>query len=175
MEDPVTIKTWTMAQLPSDNLSIENAIIIFKSRRWPLMIDPQNQANKFIKNLSKDHDSCGFGLKYVKMSDPSLMKLLEQSIQTGEWFLVENVAEELDPSLDPILQKQIDKSGTIRIGDKQIPYDKNFKFFMTTTLPNPSYSPETQVKVTLLNFAITPFGLEEQMLYQFVIQEMPDQ
>lgn len=42
MEDPVTTKTWTMAQLPSDNLSIENAIIIFQSRRWPLMIDPQN-------------------------------------------------------------------------------------------------------------------------------------
>jgi dynein heavy chain len=40
MEDPVTTKTWTMAQLPSDNLSIENAIIIFTSRRWPLMIDP---------------------------------------------------------------------------------------------------------------------------------------
>ena len=42
MEDPVVTKTWTMAQLPSDNLSIENAIIIFQSRRWPLMIDPQN-------------------------------------------------------------------------------------------------------------------------------------
>lgn len=175
MEDPVTIKTWTMAQLPSDNLSIENAIIIFASRRWPLMIDPQNQANKFIKNLSKDHDTCTHGIKYVKMSDPNLMKYLELSIQHGEWFLVENVGEELDPSLEPILQKQIDKSGTIRIGDKQIPYDKAFKFFMTTTLPNPSYSPETQVKVTLLNFAITPSGLEEQMLYQFVIQEMPEQ
>lgn len=45
---------------------------------------------------------------------------------------------------------------------------------MTTTLPNPHYSPETQVKVSLLNFAITPGGLEEQMLYAFVIQEMPD-
>jgi dynein heavy chain len=28
-------------------------------------------------------------------------------------------------------------------------------------LPNPHYSPETSVKVTILNFAITPFGLEE--------------
>ena len=175
MEDPVTTKTWTMAQLPSDNLSIENAIIIFASRRWPLMIDPQNQANKFIKNLSKDPETCRGGLKYMKMSDPSLMKALELAIQNGEWFLVENVGEELDPSLEPVLQKQIDKSGTMRIGDKQIPYDKNFKFFVTTTLPNPNYSPETQVKVTLLNFAITPFGLEEQMLYQFVIQEMPEQ
>jgi len=45
---------------------------------------------------------------------------------------------------------------------------------MTTTLPNPHYSPETSVKVTILNFAITPFGLEEQMLNQFVGQEMPE-
>jgi len=45
---------------------------------------------------------------------------------------------------------------------------------MTTTIPNPHYAPETQVKVTILNFAITPFGLEEQMLNQFVAQEMPD-
>ena len=54
LEDPVTTKTWTQAKLPSDNLSIENAIIMFKSRRWPLMIDPQNQANSFIKKLSGD-------------------------------------------------------------------------------------------------------------------------
>lgn len=175
MEDPVQTKIWTMASLPSDNLSIENAIITFSSRRWPLMIDPQNQANKFIKSLAKMDDQCTHGFKSLKMSDPQLMKQLELSIQHGEWFLVENVGEELDPSLEPILQKQIDKSGTMRIGDKQIPYDKDFKFFMTTTLPNPNYSPETQVKVTLLNFAITPFGLEEQMLYQFVIQEMPEQ
>jgi dynein heavy chain, axonemal len=74
---------------------------------------------------------------------------------------VENVGEEMDPALEPILQKQVDKSGTIRMGDKQIPYDKDFMFFMTTTLPNPHYSPENQVKVSLLNFAITPQGLEE--------------
>jgi len=52
----------------------------------------------------------------------------------------------------------------MKLGDKQITYDQNFKFLMTTTLPNPHYSPETQVKVTILNFAITPSGLEEQML-----------
>ena len=40
LEDPVQTSIWTKCQLPSDNLSIENAIIMFKSRRWPLMIDP---------------------------------------------------------------------------------------------------------------------------------------
>jgi dynein heavy chain len=143
LEDKVLTMTWTAASLPSDNLSIENGIIMFKSRRWPLMIDPQNQANKFLKNLGKDQDACKNNMKYYKASDPSLMKHLELSIQNGDWFLVENVGEVLDPALEPVLQKQVDKSGTIRMGDKQIPYDKDFMFFLTTTLPNPHYSPET--------------------------------
>jgi len=50
---------------------------------------------------------------------------------------------------------------SIQIGDKNIPYNDTFKFFMTTTLPNPHYSPETSVKVTIINFAITANGLEE--------------
>ena len=47
----VVIRSWAVAGLPSDNLSIENGIIMFGSRRWPLMIDPQTQANKFIKKM----------------------------------------------------------------------------------------------------------------------------
>ena len=45
---------------------------------------------------------------------------------------------------------------------------------MTTTLPNPHYSPETSVKVTIINFAITAIGLEEQMLAQIVALENPN-
>jgi dynein heavy chain len=108
------------------------------------------------------------------MSDGNLLRNLELAIQFGKWCLIENVGEELDPALEPILLKQVDKSGSLRLGDKTIPYDPKFKFLMTTTLPNPHYSPETSVKVTILNFAITPFGLEEQMLNQFVGQEMPE-
>ena len=50
---PVSIQQWTMVGLPKDENSIENGIIIEKSRRWPLMIDPQGQANKYIKNMGK--------------------------------------------------------------------------------------------------------------------------
>jgi dynein heavy chain len=39
--DDVVIRGWSVAGLPSDNLSIENGIIMYGSRRWPLMIDPQ--------------------------------------------------------------------------------------------------------------------------------------
>lgn len=172
--DPVTIGSWGVAGLPSDKLSVENGIIMFKSRRWPLMIDPQTQANKFIKNLGKAVET---GLDVFKQSETNLLRNLELAIQFGKWVLLENIGESLDPALEPILLQQKIKQGSgyvIKLGDKSIPYNDTFKFFLTTTLPNPHYSPETQVKISLLNFAITQFGLEEQMLNQLVKLEFPE-
>ena len=141
--DDVTIRMWGIAGLPSDKLSVENGIIMFKSRRWPLMIDPQTQANKFIKNLGKDVET---GLDVFKQSEANLLRSLELAIQFGKWVLLENIGEELDPALEPILLQQKVKQGSgfvIKIGDKSVSYNETFKFFLTTTLPNPHYSPET--------------------------------
>jgi dynein heavy chain len=82
------------------------------------MIDPQNQANRFIKNLAKQEEFSPNGIESLKASDPRLMKLLERAVTSGKWFLIENIGEELDPSLEPILLKQVDKSGNLRLGDK---------------------------------------------------------
>ena len=49
--DPVAIRHWTLNALPNDSFSIENAIMLNQSNRWPLMIDPQGQANNWIKNM----------------------------------------------------------------------------------------------------------------------------
>jgi hypothetical protein len=40
-QDPVQIRAWTIAGLPTDAQSLENGIIVSKARRWPLSIDPQ--------------------------------------------------------------------------------------------------------------------------------------
>lgn len=53
--EPVTIRSWLLAGLPNDAFSIDNAIIMKAGRRWPLLIDPQGQANKWIKCLEKDN------------------------------------------------------------------------------------------------------------------------
>ena len=39
--EPVKIRSWVIDGLPNDGVSIDNAIIVSKARRWPLLIDPQ--------------------------------------------------------------------------------------------------------------------------------------
>ena len=170
--DPVKIRQWNIYGLPKDNFSSENGIIINVARRWPLMIDPQGQANKWIRQLHKNDD-----LRIIKLSDSSYLQTLEIALEFGKPVLLENVLEVLDPSLEPLLLKQIFKKGgvfNIRLGDKTVPYSDDFKFYITTKLRNPHYLPEVAVKVTLLNFMITPKGLEDQMLGIVVAAERPD-
>ena len=62
----------------------------------------------------------------------------------------------------------------IRLGENNVPYNDTFRFFMTTKLPNPHYAPEVCVKVTLLNFAITMQGLEDQLLGAAIKVELPE-
>lgn len=47
-------------------------------------------------------------------------------------------------------------STVIKLGDAVIPYHDDFKFYMTTKLPNPHYTPEVSTKVTLVNFTLSP-------------------
>ena len=65
-------------------------------------------------------------------------------------------------------------SEVMKIGDNTIPYHPDFKFYMTSKLPNPHYAPEVSVKVTILNFTITQEGLEDQLLGITVAKERPD-
>ncbi|XP_066544073.1 dynein axonemal heavy chain 7 isoform X2 [Amia ocellicauda] len=170
--DPVKIRAWTIAGLPSDSFSIDNGIIISNARRWPLMIDPQGQANKWVKNMEKSNS-----LHIIKLSDSDFVRTLENCIQFGTPVLLENVGEELDPILEPLLLKQTFKQGgsvCIRLGDSTIEYAPDFRFYITTKLRNPHYLPETSVKVTLLNFMITPEGMQDQLLGIVVARERPD-
>uniref|UniRef100_A0A3Q3S6H3 Dynein axonemal heavy chain 7 n=1 Tax=Mastacembelus armatus TaxID=205130 RepID=A0A3Q3S6H3_9TELE len=170
--DPVKIRAWTIAGLPSDSFSIDNGIIISNARRWPLMIDPQGQANKWVKNMEKVNN-----LHIIKLSDADFVRTLENCIQFGTPVLLENVGEELDPILEPLLLRQTFKQGgalCIRLGDSTIEYAPDFRFYITTKLRNPHYLPETSVKVTLLNFMITPEGIRDQLLGIVVARERPD-
>ena len=114
----VQIRSWTIAGLPNDAFSIDNGVMVASARRWPLMIDPQGQANKWIKNMEKAAD-----LRVIKLTDGDFTRALENAIQFGIPVLLEDVGEELDPSLEPLLLKEVFKQGGvsyIRLGDTQV-------------------------------------------------------
>lgn len=52
------------------------------------MIDPQGQANKWIKNMEKENK-----LAVLKLSDPTYIRNLENSIQFGYPVLLENLGK----------------------------------------------------------------------------------
>ncbi|XP_029358997.1 dynein heavy chain 1, axonemal [Echeneis naucrates] len=170
--DPVKIRSWQISGLPKDNLSVENGVIAQYSLRWALFIDPQGQANTWIKNMEQDN-----GLEVLKLSDRDFLRSLENAIYLGKPCLLENVGEELDPTLEPVLLQQTFKQQgriLLKLGDSLIPYCESFKMYITTKLPNPHYSPEVSAKVTLINFTLSPSGLEDQLLAQVVAEERPD-
>jgi dynein heavy chain len=170
--DQIQLREWELAGLPKDSLSRDNALIVSHSRRWPLLIDPQGQANKWIRNMEADNQ-----LDIIKLTDRDFLRTLENSIRFGKPVLLENIGEKLDPALEPILLRQTFKQGgtlVIKIGDSILPYHDDFRFYLTTKLPNPSYSPETSATVTLVNFTLAPSGLEDQLLAIVVANERPD-
>lgn len=79
------------------------------------MIDPQMQANKWIKKQETKNK-----LEIIKLNDANYLRTLENSIQFGKPVLLENIGETLDPSLNPILLKQTYVKGQstfIKLGD----------------------------------------------------------
>ena len=178
LSNPVDVREWNLAGLPADAVSVQNGVITKTGQRWPLMIDPQMQANKWIKNMEDKN-----GLRCIKLTDPNFLRTLESSIRIGTPVLLEDLGEELDPSLEPILLKQLFKQGgrtLIRVGEQDVDYDFGFKFYMTTKLSNPHYLPDVCIKATIINFVITLDGLEDQLLGDVVraekkeLEEMKD-
>ena len=49
----------------------------------------------------------------------------------------------------------------MQLGEKLLEYNKDFRFYMSTKLSNPHYTPEICVKVNLLNFLVTQDGLTD--------------
>ena len=171
LADPVAVREWRVCGLPADNFSTENGLMATSSSRWPLCIDPQGQANRWVKKMNRG------SLEITKQNDPNFMRTLENAIRYGKPVLLENVGEVLDPALEPILLKQVfKKSGQwlLRLGDQDVPYDFEFKLFITTKMPNPHYMPEVCIKVTVINFTVTMFGLEEQLLVDVMRSERND-
>jgi len=168
----VILQHWNAKGLPSDKHSIQNGILTTMGIRFPLCIDPQQQAVTWIKNTFAAEQ-----LTVKTLKDSDFMKHLELAIRFGKPFLFENVLEEIDPILDPVLEKAVftgNGSTFICLGDKMMEWDNNFRLFFCTKLSNPSYTPEITGKVTMINYCVTKEGLTDQLLNIVVKHERPE-
>jgi dynein heavy chain len=164
------VRDWNIQGLPADAFSTENGVVVTRGTRWPLMIDPQGQANRWVKNME------GNELKVIDLKQKDFLRDVENAIQFGMPVLLQDVLEELDPSLEPVLNKSIRKIGNrsvLKLGDKELDYSKDFKFYITTKMANPHYTPEVSTKTTVVNFSVKQQGLEAQLLGIVVQKEEP--
>lgn len=144
-----------------DNFSTENGVMITKGQRWVLNIDPQTQANNWIRKTYQKH------LIILDMTDPKYIDKISNAVKNGKIVLLQDVGEVLDPALDNLFGKILVKSGAeyvVKIGENEITWNNKFKLFITTRIPNPTYTPEVSTKVNVVNFSIKEQGLEEQCL-----------
>lgn len=169
-----TVGDWNIQGLPTDSLSTQNGILVTKSTRYPLLIDPQGQALRWIESKELNNLPSWNGHSVVELSDPKLKDKLEYCMGNGKTLIVVGVEDEIDPMLDPVLEKQIICKGSkkfISVSDKLMDFDPNFQLYFISRLPNPKFSPELQAKTTLIDFTVTLKGLEEQLLGKVIGQE----
>ncbi|KAJ8936971.1 hypothetical protein NQ318_015635 [Aromia moschata] len=106
LSDPTTVREWNIQGLPADSFSTENGIIVTYGSRWPLLIDPQCQAQKWIKAMEAKNN-----LEVIDFGMSNYMRIVERAVQHGTPVLLQNILETIDPSLNPILGKAIVKQG----------------------------------------------------------------
>ncbi|KAM9820319.1 LOW QUALITY PROTEIN: dynein axonemal heavy chain 2 [Neosynchiropus ocellatus] len=172
LSDPAVVREWNAQGLPSDTFSTENGVIVTRGSRWPLMVDPQGQAVRWIKRMEMSS-----GLKVVDFQVPDYLRVLQDAIQMGNPVLLQNVQEELDPSLWPLLNKSLIRIGgrqLLRLADKEVEFHPEFRFYIATNLSDPHYAPETSSKTAIVNFAVKEQGLEAQLLGMVVRKERPE-
>lgn len=165
------VRDWNIQGLPKDDFSTENGVISTRGRRWPLMIDPQGQANRWIRNME------GSRLKLIDLKMSGFLREVENAVQYGFPVLLQDILEEIDPALEPVLAKSVMKIGNrevLRLGDKELDYSPDFRLYITTKLANPHYTPEISTKATVVNFAVKKDGLEAQLLGIVVQKEEPN-
>ena len=163
---------WASQGLPTDPLSVENGAIMSSAARYALMIDPQLQGIAWVRNKEEAN-----GLRIIQLSTPRYIEIVEQCIENGTPLLIENLPENIDAVLDPVIARQTIRRGRntyVRLGDKEVSLDPRFKLYLQTKLSNPHYRPEVATQTTLVNFCVTEKGLEDQLLALVVGKERPD-
>ena len=162
---------WQSNALPVDDLCTENAIILKRFNRYPLIVDPSGRATDFLQNEKRDRK-----LTITSFLDDSFIKQLESALRFGNPILIQD-AEHLDPVLNHVLNKEYQKTGgrvLIQLGKQEIDFSPSFRLYLSTRDPSATFPPDICSRTTFVNFTITQSSLQTQSLNEVLKSERPD-
>jgi dynein heavy chain 2 len=164
---------WKAEGLPSDGLSMENAIVILHSTQVPYIIDPSTAATTWLKGHIK---TLGGTLEMTTIQDERFTTTMELAVRFGKTLVVDEV-DTVEPVLYTILRKDLLRQGTrlmIQIGEKTVDYHENFRLYLATRNPYPTIPPDAASLVGVTNFTVTHSGMESQLLGLTIQHEQPE-
>ncbi|XP_066286377.1 cytoplasmic dynein 2 heavy chain 1-like isoform X1 [Branchiostoma lanceolatum] len=169
---------WKGEGLPSDDLSMENALVILQlnnmkagSHLRPFLVDPSSRAADWLKVHLKEAR-----LEVVNQQDANFTTALELAVRFGKTLLIKEM-DGVEPILYPLLRGDLTSQGprfVVQIGDKVVDYHEDFRLFMATRNPNPEVPPDAASIITEVNFTTTRAGLRGQLLATTIQHEKPE-
>ena len=161
---------WKSEGLPSDDLSMENALVILQGEQCPFLIDPSQRATEWLCTHLKESK-----LEVVSQHDSNFTTVLELSVRFGKTLVIQEV-EGVEPLIYPLLRKDLVTQGPrfmVQLGDKVIDYNESFKLYLSTRNPIIEIAPDAASIITKVNFTITRAGLTAQLLALAIQSEKP--
>ncbi|XP_041357041.1 cytoplasmic dynein 2 heavy chain 1-like isoform X2 [Gigantopelta aegis] len=162
---------WKAEGLPSDDLSMENALVILQSSLRPFLIDPSSRATDWLKTHLKESR-----LEIVNQQDANFTTAVELAVRFGKTLIIQEL-DGIEPILYPLLRGDLTAQGpryVVQIGEKTIDYNEEFRMFLTTRNPNPEIPPDAASVITEVNFTTTRAGLTGQLLANTIQHEKPE-
>uniref|UniRef100_A0A914P9Y2 Uncharacterized protein n=1 Tax=Panagrolaimus davidi TaxID=227884 RepID=A0A914P9Y2_9BILA len=161
---------WNKNGLPKDELCTENAIMLARFNRYPLIIDPNGQAVDYLMKQFGDKN-----IQKTSFLDLSFKEDLKNALRLGNILLVHDV-EAYDPVLNPVLNIEVKRAAgrVLILGKEKIDLSPEFKIFLLTRDSSIEFAPDLCSRVTFVNFTITRGSLEMQCLHKVLKSERPD-
>ena len=154
------IKQWDHFGLPLHNFYIINGLLMTTCPRWPLLVDPEQQATNWIKNLEED-------LVLLDANEPELIRKIQNCVELGSATMVCNVEDQIDSHLDNLIKKKLfveDGTQYVMIADTKVKFDAKFKLFFTSKKDRVDFPSRVQSHLTIINFVPVSAGLNDHLL-----------
>ena len=162
---------WKAEGLPSDDVSMENALAILHGELVPYLIDPSKRATEWLKTHLRDSR-----LEVINQQDSNFTTALELAVRFGKTLVIQEV-DGVEPLLYPLIRKDLESQGprfVVQIGEKVIDYNEDFQLFLTTRNPQPDIPSYAESIISKVNFTTTRAGLRAQLLASSIQHEKPE-